>query len=69
MDLLLKNAEKIRMEHASELLKGTKLTVEDISDRVGYESVYAFSRAFRQYYNIPPGAYRKAFCLRNNKRD
>tara|TARA_B100000925_G_scaffold281141_1_gene252584 strand:- start:12 stop:875 length:864 start_codon:yes stop_codon:yes gene_type:complete len=58
-----KMLRKIRMEHASELLKGTNLTVEDISDRVGYESVYAFSRAFRQYYNKPPGAYRKGFLL------
>ena len=46
------------MDHAGELLKGTQLTVEDISE-VGYESVYAFSRAFRQYYDLPPGTYRK----------
>ena len=54
-----KMLRKIRMDHAGELLKGTQLTVEDISDKVGYESVYAFSRAFRQYYDLPPGTYRK----------
>lgn len=52
---------KIRMEHAGELLKGTQLTVENISEKVGYESVYAFSRAFKQYYDQPPGMFRKNF--------
>ena len=52
---------KIRMEHAGELLKGTQLTVENISEKVGYESVYAFSRAFKQYYDQPPGMFEKNF--------
>jgi AraC-like DNA-binding protein len=51
------------MEHAGELLKGTQLTVENISEKVGYESVYAFSRAFKQYYDQPPGMFRKNFLI------
>ena len=38
-----KMLRKIRMDHAGELLKGTQLTVEDISDKVGYESVNIYN--------------------------
>ena len=62
-----KMLRQIRMEHAGELLKGTQLTVENISEKVGYESVYAFSRAFRQYYQQPPGAYRKSFGVHSSQ--
>jgi len=54
-----KMLRRIRMEHAAELLKGTQFTADAIAERIGYESVYAFSRAFKRYYGIPPGRYRK----------
>lgn len=54
-----KMLRRIRMGHAGELLKGTQFTADEIAERIGYESVYAFSRAFKRYYGIPPGRYRK----------
>lgn len=54
-----KMLRRIRMEHAGELLKGTQFTADAIAERIGYESVYAFSRAFKRYYGVPPGRYRK----------
>ncbi len=50
---------RIRMGHAGELLKDTQFTADTIAESIGYESVYAFSRAFKRYYGIPPGQYRK----------
>ena len=34
-------------------------TVTKISELLGYSSVYAFSRAFKEKYGIPPNRYRK----------
>lgn len=51
--------KKIRMEHARELLLSTELTLEQICERAGYQSVYAFSRAFKRYVGQSPGNYRK----------
>jgi AraC-like DNA-binding protein len=49
---------KIRMQRSQELLLSTDLTLDDIADRVGYSSVYSFSKAFKNYCNMPPGAFR-----------
>lgn len=50
---------KIRMQRAQELLISTDLTLESIADRIGYSSVYSFSKAFKNYMKISPGAFRK----------
>jgi AraC-like DNA-binding protein len=50
---------RIRMEHARELLVGTDLSMDMIADKVGYESVYSFSKAFKRYFGTPPGSYRR----------
>lgn len=54
---------RIRMEHARELLASTDLSMEMISERVGYLSVYSFAKAFKRHYSEPPGAYRKKLAL------
>jgi AraC-like DNA-binding protein len=51
---------RIRMEHARELLGSTDLTMIMIAERIGYNCVFAFSKGFKRYLGIPPGAYRKA---------
>lgn len=50
---------RIRMAHARELLTATDFTMAVIAERVGYQSVYAFSKAFKRFYDMPPGAFRK----------
>ncbi len=54
---------RIRMEHARELLAATDLSMEMISERVGYQSVYSFAKAFKRHFEEPPGAYRKRLSL------
>lgn len=47
-----------RMIKATELLKLTNLSIEDIGKAVGYENPFHFSRAFKNIYNISPRAWR-----------
>lgn len=49
----------IRMEKAKILLKDCNLKVEDISEKVGYQTSKGFIRAFKKYENITPGQYRQ----------
>ena len=48
-----------RLSEAAQLLQSGTLTVSDIGERCGFESLYAFSRAFRKAYGIPPRSYRQ----------
>ncbi|MFW6312899.1 MAG: helix-turn-helix transcriptional regulator, partial [Spirochaetota bacterium] len=49
--------ERIRMEQATQLLRSTRLTVEQIADRVGYQSANTFRRVFKRTYGVSPSAY------------
>lgn len=46
--------EKIRIDQACELLKNDKMTVNEIAEKVGYNSVQSFRRAFKRVKNISP---------------
>ena len=50
--------EERRLNKASELLKNSKMYIEDISKEVGYNSAYSFRRAFKRVYGVPPTEYR-----------
>jgi AraC-like DNA-binding protein len=45
-----------RIERAKELLRGTDLTVDEVTFEVGLQSVGAFSTSFRKLVGEPPGA-------------
>jgi AraC-like DNA-binding protein len=49
----------IRLNRASDLLAATELTVTEIADRVGFETVFYFSRAFKKKTGLTPKAYRQ----------
>ncbi|QJD87485.1 helix-turn-helix domain-containing protein [Cohnella herbarum] len=49
---------KTRMEHAKELLLSTKLSVADISDRVGFLNNTYFFTAFKKTNGITPAEFR-----------
>ncbi len=49
-----------RMERASELLRGTDLSILEIAGRVGYDSQSKFTAAFKSTYQVLPKEYRKA---------
>lgn len=49
-----------RMELAARHLRESDELVARIAERVGYRSEYAFSRAFSRMFDEPPGRYRRA---------
>ena len=49
----------VRLDAASDLLRGTSLPVTLIAENVGYTSEAAFSRAFKHRYGSPPARWRR----------
>jgi len=50
---------RMRMMRAAELLIATRLPVNEVGLRVGFWHAAAFARAFRAWYGIAPGKYRR----------
>ncbi len=48
-----------RLSEAAKLLQSSEFNVSEIGERCGFESLYAFSRAFRKAYGLPPRSYRQ----------
>ena len=48
-----------RLSEAAQLLQTSTFNVSEIGEKCGFESLYAFSRAFRKAYGIPPRTYRQ----------
>ncbi len=55
--------ERIRMNRAHALLSTTDLPVDEIAEKIGYNSGDTFRRAFRRFHGITPGAYRNSTKL------
>jgi AraC-like DNA-binding protein len=49
----------VRLDAATDLLRGTSLPVTLIAKNVGYTSEAAFSRAFKNRYGAPPSRWRR----------
>lgn len=47
-----------RMEQAKHLLKSK--SVREVSEKLGFSSIYVFSRAFKNHFKIAPLAYKKS---------
>src|SRR5215510_3557145 len=50
---------RLRMERAMELVRTTRLSMKEITGRVGYNSPSLFSQHFKRYYGEPPSEFRK----------
>ncbi|WP_197480003.1 AraC family transcriptional regulator [Paenibacillus swuensis] len=50
--------QQMRMERAKNLLKYTRLSMQEISDTLGYPSIHSFSRAFKNKEGSSPSFYR-----------
>lgn len=50
-----------RMKKAAELLVNSNLRIQEISSRIGINSIYYFSRLFKKHYRLPPTEYRRKF--------
>ena len=48
-----------RMHLASVWLRNDRVTVAEVAARLGYESNASFSRAFKRFLGLPPGALRR----------
>lgn len=55
---------KKKIKEAKKLLRGTDLNLTEISSRVGFSSVYYFSRTFKQYEKQSPTSYIKTIKSR-----
>lgn len=49
----------LRMQYAYRLLQETDLSVSDISERLGFDSIHYFSKRFKERYTFPPSHLRK----------
>ena len=49
----------IRLHKAVRLMGSTHLSLSEIADRCGYESLGSFSRTFKNVTNLSPGEYRR----------
>ena len=49
-----------RRAHAMALLRASDLSIEEMSEKLGYGSVQNFTRAFRHWTGATPAAYRRA---------
>lgn len=50
--------EKIRMEHACDLLTNSDMPINEIAQCVGYYSDQVFRRAFKRYHGMTPNEFR-----------
>lgn len=49
-----------RIQKAAVMLRTAQGSVEEIATRIGYDSVGAFSKAFKRAMGVSPGAYRRS---------
>ena len=53
--------QSLRVEQAKELLEGTRLSLEQIVEKVGYSDASAFRRLFVRQAGLSPAQYRQRF--------
>ena len=56
---LISYITELRMNHATQLLLMSNMTVIQIANTLGYNSPSFFTQKFRQYFNVTPEQYRK----------
>jgi len=50
---------RVRLTKAAASLRTQPVTLVKVATSVGYESEVAFSKAFKRYFGVAPGAYRQ----------
>ena len=51
---------QLRMDLAARRLRRSEASLAEIAREVGYESEFAFNRAFKKEYGLPPGRFRRS---------
>jgi AraC-like DNA-binding protein len=49
----------LKLRKAKEMLVGTGLTINEICQTIGFESVFSFSILFKGRFGVPPSGFRK----------
>lgn len=58
-DTFLNYLTRLRLEEAKRLMRDTRLSISEISERVGYASANSFTRAFKKIEHVTPTQYRE----------
>lgn len=64
----LSRLQRLRMEEAKRLLETTELSVEAITEQVGYADVSAFRRLFKRATGLTPRGFQQHFSLKGRAR-
>lgn len=56
----LRHLAGLRLAHAKTLLRETDRSLAEIAVDVGYANEFAFGRAFKRAFGVPPGTFRRA---------
>lgn len=56
-----------RLSHAAALIQTTEMSLSEVAQQSGFESLFVFSRAFKKAYEMAPQAYRKFIRTRGGK--
>jgi AraC-like DNA-binding protein len=49
----------LKLRKAKELLETSAMTMNEICQAIGFESVFSFSILFKKRFNVPPSEFRK----------
>lgn len=55
-----KDLQNMRIEHGRRLLTSTNLSISEVAQRVGYESIYHFSKQFKKVIGRSPRMFRQS---------
>lgn len=53
---------KLRIDYACKLLKTTDISISEVSEQLGYNDYFYFSRVFKKIMGKSPSAYRMDYC-------
>ncbi|NLL66628.1 MAG: helix-turn-helix transcriptional regulator, partial [Clostridiaceae bacterium] len=52
---------RVRISHAKEYLKNSDISINELSNKLGYNHSRTFTSIFKKYIGIPPTEYRKQY--------
>ena len=58
---LAEYVNRLRMEHVAEQLKTSALSLAELAGNTGYSSEQALSRAFKNYFDLPPKTFKSTY--------
>ncbi|GHH97993.1 helix-turn-helix domain-containing protein [Neobacillus kokaensis] len=64
-ETIWQHLNRLRMDHAKQLLKTTDTPIKDIVKQVGYSDASSFIRKFKQMTELTPGEFRKHYAEKN----